>query len=93
MPIDRRREPARGPRVRGRLGPRGDVLRRLTMRRRGARSLKIRGELTIAACSGWASGTLMTSIRNSAEFGSWSGASLEHPGSSLGERTGAEPET
>ena len=34
------------------------------------RSLKIRGELTMLASSGWASGTLMTSIRNSAEFGS-----------------------
>ena len=35
------------------------------------RSLKIRGELTIAACSGCASGTLMTSMRNSAELGSF----------------------
>ena len=34
------------------------------------RSLKIRGELTMLASSGWASGTLMISIRNSAEFGS-----------------------
>src|SRR5216117_1514084 len=32
------------------------------------RSLKIRGELTIAACSGCASGTLMTSVRNSVLF-------------------------
>ena len=31
-----------------------------------ARSLKMRGELTIAACSGWASGTRMTSMRNKA---------------------------
>ena len=51
------------------------------------RSLKIRGELTIAACSGCASGTLMTSMRNSAEFGSLSGAAFTHPGSSLGDRT------
>ena len=36
---------------------------------------------------GCASGTLMTSIRNSAEFGSLSGASRTQPGSSLGERT------
>ena len=40
----------------------------------------MRGELTIAACSGCASGTLMTSMRNSAEFGSLSGASSEQPG-------------
>src|SRR5216117_4151079 len=33
-----------------------------------ARPLKIRGELTIAACSGCASGTLMTSFRNSTLF-------------------------
>ena len=44
------------------------------------RSLKMRGELTIAACSGCASGTLITSMRNSAEFGSWSGVALTHPG-------------
>src|SRR3954469_13442684 len=54
------------------------------------RLLKIRGELTIAACSGCAIGTLMTSIRNSAELGSF-GAPMQ-PGSSLGDRTGAEPE-
>ena len=35
----------------------------------------------------------MTSIRNSAELGSWSGASFEHPGISVGERTPADPET
>src|ERR1700681_639461 len=56
------------------------------------RLLKMRGELTIAACSGCANGTLMTSIRKSAEFGSLSRVSLLHPGSSLGERTPAEPE-
>ena len=39
--------------------------------------MKIRGEETIAACSGCATGTLMTSMRNSAEFGSWSGASFD----------------
>ena len=72
----------------------GDVLRRLAVGRPGpTRSLKMRGELTIAACSGWASGTLMTSIRKRAEFGSLSGASREQPGSSLGERTPADPET
>ena len=57
------------------------------------RPWKMRGELTIAACCGLASGTLMTSMRKSAEFGSLSGASEEQPGSSLGERTPAEPET
>ena len=57
------------------------------------RSLKIRAEFTIAACSGCASGTLMTSIRKRAEFGSWPGASVEQPASSLGERTPAEPLT
>jgi hypothetical protein len=35
------------------------------------RSLKMRGELTIAACSGCASGTLITSMRNFTEFGSF----------------------
>ena len=39
----------------------------------------MRGELTIAACSGCASGTLMTSIRKSAEFGSLSGVNLTQP--------------
>src|SRR5262249_40326166 len=58
----------------------------------GARSLKIRGEETMAALDGSASGTLMTSIRDSAALGSLSGARLEQPASSVGERTGAEPE-
>ena len=58
-----------------------------------ARSWKIRGELTIRACSGWAKGTWMTSIRNKALLGFESGGAPEHPASSLGERTGAEPET
>jgi hypothetical protein len=53
----------------------------------------MRGELTIAAASGRASGTLITSMRKSAELGSLSGASLTQPGSSLGDRTPAEPET
>ena len=52
----------------------------------------MRGELTMAACSGCASGTLITSMRNSAEFGSLSGAALEQPASSLGDRTRDEPE-
>jgi hypothetical protein len=55
--------------------------------------LKMRGEVTIAAAFGLASGTLMTSMRKSAEFGFWSGAWRTQPGSSLGERTLAEPET
>src|SRR5439155_744854 len=52
---------------------------------------KIRGELTIAAVCGAASGTLMTSILNSALFGFESGDCFTHPGSSEGERTGADP--
>ena len=56
------------------------------------RSWKIRGELTIAACSGCATGTLMTSIRNRAEFGSCDGIAATQPGSSLSERTCEEPE-
>ena len=52
----------------------------------------MRGELTILACWGAASGTRMTSMRNSAVVGSsWSGES-EHPASSFGDRTGAVPE-
>ncbi len=53
---------------------------------------KIRGELTIAACSGWATGTLMTSMRNQAVLGSCDGIAAVHPASSLGERTADEPE-
>src|SRR4029079_6859043 len=56
------------------------------------RSLKMRGELTIAACSGWASGLLMTSIRNSAELGFCSGIALTQPDISVGDRGGEEPE-
>src|SRR3954470_1662974 len=56
------------------------------------RLLKIRGELTMAACSGCASGTLMTSIRNQAELGSLLGIPAVQPGSSRAERTGEEPE-
>ncbi len=57
------------------------------------RSWKMRGELTIRACSGCANGTWITSIRNSAEFGFESGGAPEHPASSLGDRTGADPDT
>ena len=46
------------------------------------RSWKIRGELTIAACSGCARGTLMTSIRKSAVLGSLSGIVPEQLGNS-----------
>ena len=52
----------------------------------------MRGELTIAARSGCASGTLITSMRKSAELGSSSGIALEQLASSFGERTLAEPE-
>jgi len=53
----------------------------------------MRGELTMCACSGWASGTWITSIRNRAELGFESSGALEQPASSLGDRTGADPET
>ncbi len=46
-----------------------------------------------AAVWGAASGTLITSIRNSELFGFESGDCRTQPGSSVGERTGAEPET
>src|SRR6185312_10664579 len=52
----------------------------------------MRGELTMAACSGFANGTLITSIRNNAELGSSDGLAREQPVSSLGERTPADPE-
>ena len=53
----------------------------------------MRGELTIRACSGCASGTWITSIRNNVVLGFESTGAAEHPGSSLGERTGADPDT
>ena len=52
----------------------------------------MRGELTIAAFSGAASGTLITSRRNSAVFGS-SMPAFTQPGSSSAERTPDEPDT
>jgi hypothetical protein len=52
----------------------------------------MRGELTIAAALGLSSGTLMTSMRNSAEFGSLSGVNDEQPESSSDDRTPDEPE-
>ena len=52
----------------------------------------MRGELTIAACSGWASGILITSMRKSAELGFCSGGAAMHPGISFGDRGGDEPE-
>ena len=56
-------------------------------------SINTRGlETTLAVC-GAASGTLMTSMRNSAVFGSLSGASSEHPGNSSPCRTNDVPET
>jgi len=52
----------------------------------------MRGELTIAAFSGAASGTRMTSRRNRALFESSIGPSAQ-PGSSSAERTRDEPDT
>jgi len=61
---------------------------------RGAtgKPLKIRGELTIAAVSGFANGTLMTSRRKRAELGSSIPPSAQ-PGTSSAERTPAVPDT
>jgi len=74
-----RRARARGPSA-ALFFAAGYVLRRLTVTRRAPRGLlKMRGELTIAARSGFANGTLMTSMRNSAEFGSLSGAAFNAP--------------
>src|SRR3954471_18329708 len=53
---------------------------------------KMRGVATTAACSGWASGTLMISMRISADAGFLSTGSPRQPASSLGERTDDEPE-
>jgi hypothetical protein len=57
-----------------------------------AASAKIRGAFTMRASCGRASGTWMTSMRNSDVFGSSSGASAEQPGSSSPGRTGLVPE-
>ena len=57
------------------------------------RPAKMFARLTIAACSGCASGTLMISMRISDEFGFWSGASLMHPASSPSGRIPEEPDT
>ena len=46
----------------------------------------------MAARSGCASGTLITSMRNSAELGSRSGVALTQPASSLGDRMPDDPE-
>ena len=56
-------------------------------------SINTRGLDTIFASCGAASGTLITSMRNSAVFGSLSGASPEHPASSSGRRTNDVPDT
>ena len=55
-------------------------------------SAKMRGRATIAAFSGFFSGTLITSMLNSAVFGSSSGFSPEQPASSSPERTLPVPE-
>src|SRR5690242_4174457 len=56
------------------------------------RSLKIRGELTIFACSGCANGTRMTSMRKSAVLGSVMSPPSQ-PAISLVDRTRASPDT
>ena len=46
----------------------------------------------LAARSGCANGTLITSIRKSAELGSRSRLALTHPGDSCSDRTADDPE-
>ena len=58
-----------------------------------SRPSKMRGDDTMAAAAGLASGTWITSIRKRAELGSSSGSAETQPGSSSAGRTGAEPET
>ena len=55
-------------------------------------SAKMRGRLTIAAFSGAASGTLITSMLKSAVFGSSFGSLPEQSVSSSAERTGPVPD-
>jgi hypothetical protein len=57
-----------------------------------AGSAKMRGRFTTRASSGLASGTLITSMLNSAVFGSSFGSAPEHPASSSAARTGAVPD-
>src|SRR2546421_11740808 len=52
---------------------------------------KLRGELTISACCGAASGTLITSMRQRALLGFESGGVVTQPGSAVGVRTGPAP--
>ena len=56
-------------------------------------SINTRGLETIFASCGAATGTLITSMRNSAVFGSLSGFSPEHPASSSDWRTNDVPDT
>src|SRR5437764_15497598 len=53
---------------------------------------KMRGELTMAACCGAASGTLMTSIRKRALLGFEAGDRATQPGVPVGDRTWAAPD-
>src|SRR6185503_11532704 len=54
---------------------------------------KMLARLTTVACLGCASGTLMISMRINDDAALESGVWATHPGSSLGDRIGAEPET
>ena len=58
-----------------------------------AGSEKMRGEFTTLASSGWATGTLMTTMVKRAVSGSSPGAAPEQPASSSFWRTPADPET
>ncbi len=57
------------------------------------RSAKMFARFTTAACSGCASGTLMISMRMSDVAAFERVVSARHPGSSLDDRSGADPET
>ena len=92
LAVHRHDERALGPRAVDGLLLGRDVLRRLPVLGGRGQVIEDPGELTMAACSGCASGTLMTSIRNSAELESRSGVTPTQPDSSLGERTVADPE-
>ena len=71
---------------------RRDVLGCFAVPRRSEELTEDPGELTIAACSGCASGTLIASMRKSDVLGSFGSRTATQPGSSVGERGGAEPE-
>ena len=89
-PTLRRARPPRPPPLAVARGPAHRAPR--SLRGGTGRPWKMRGELTIAAVTGASSGTLITSRRNRAVFGSSMPPSA-HPGTSSADRTPAVPET